>query len=322
MSTENRTSANRTAANRANARHSTGPTSAAGKAASSQNARKHGLTSDLIVFYDDDKPKYDELYRSLWRAWRPEGAKEEIIFARMVADNWRLQRAIEIERDWMGSATLKGVQQGLAARILALHVPGRPAPQRLSLEGRGQGEGVSSARPLLGDVIKPYFDDGSFERLRRYEARIERNISRLTRQLEYHQDQRIAYGIRDNEPDPDDADGPMECGGIDAALDRTSSPAPQPTAPEMLAEKMQNEAKPASANPASSDRPWPQRWSTRYSGATNAIAEYIVEYARSEGLAPDAVYHDWVRQGFITPLEGTDPSDQKPKSEGGQMKRE
>ena len=39
----------RAQANRANARRSTGPTSAAGKARAAQNARRHGLSQDILA---------------------------------------------------------------------------------------------------------------------------------------------------------------------------------------------------------------------------------------------------------------------------------
>ena len=43
------TSERRAQANRANARRSTGPTSAAGKARAAQNARRHGLSQDVLA---------------------------------------------------------------------------------------------------------------------------------------------------------------------------------------------------------------------------------------------------------------------------------
>ncbi|HYI96311.1 MAG TPA: hypothetical protein VEX68_22400, partial [Bryobacteraceae bacterium] len=48
-------------ANRQNSLHSTGPVTAAGKMASSQNAMRHGLTSKQIVLPGEDAEQYDEL---------------------------------------------------------------------------------------------------------------------------------------------------------------------------------------------------------------------------------------------------------------------
>jgi hypothetical protein len=79
-------------ANRCNALRSTGPTSEAGKAASSQNARKHGLAGSVLT-----KPEADldalEVAKAKWRPeLRPRGADEEALFEVVVAESIRIER--------------------------------------------------------------------------------------------------------------------------------------------------------------------------------------------------------------------------------------
>ena len=64
-------SAAKALANRQNSLHSTGPVTAAGKAASSQNAMRHGLTSKQIVLPGEDAAQYDELRQALACDLRP-----------------------------------------------------------------------------------------------------------------------------------------------------------------------------------------------------------------------------------------------------------
>ena len=51
------------AANIANAKHSTGPNTADGKARSSQNARRHGITAQTTIMTEEDRIKHDEFCR-------------------------------------------------------------------------------------------------------------------------------------------------------------------------------------------------------------------------------------------------------------------
>jgi hypothetical protein len=58
-------------ANRANSLQSTGPKSALGKARSSMNACKHGLTAQTVVIGDEDPAQFDALRKTLqWRLSR------------------------------------------------------------------------------------------------------------------------------------------------------------------------------------------------------------------------------------------------------------
>jgi hypothetical protein len=83
----------KTAANAANAQHSTGPTSPEGKARSSLNALKHGLTAVKPVIPPDTQEEYNALQASLRPECDPQGALEELAFDQLVFAAWK-QRII------------------------------------------------------------------------------------------------------------------------------------------------------------------------------------------------------------------------------------
>jgi hypothetical protein len=78
-------SARQIAANRANAQRSTGPRTAAGKAAAAGNARKHGLFAKEVLAMGEDRAGFAELGRCLRQALAPEGGLEEALCARIGA---------------------------------------------------------------------------------------------------------------------------------------------------------------------------------------------------------------------------------------------
>jgi len=80
-------------ANRENSKKSTGPKTAEGKAAVSQNAVKHGLFAAGAVISGEDPAVY-ELYREQFFAeLLPVGMVETMLAERAVGLAWRLQRA-------------------------------------------------------------------------------------------------------------------------------------------------------------------------------------------------------------------------------------
>jgi hypothetical protein len=80
-------------ANQRNSLHSTGPVTAAGKAASSQNARSHGLTSKQIVLPGEDPAEYDAARARLIRDYAPANETERTLVEEIAAGSWRLARA-------------------------------------------------------------------------------------------------------------------------------------------------------------------------------------------------------------------------------------
>ena len=76
---------------------STGPRTDAGKAISSMNSLKHGLTSRRVVLPDENQADFDRLHNQLLSEHAPAGALETEIVAEIAACLWRLQRARRYE---------------------------------------------------------------------------------------------------------------------------------------------------------------------------------------------------------------------------------
>jgi len=85
------------AANRRNALKSTGPRTAAGKAASSRNALRHGLTARAAVVLDEDAQDFDRFRAELLTALAPRDAREELLADAAADAAWRLRRSVRAE---------------------------------------------------------------------------------------------------------------------------------------------------------------------------------------------------------------------------------
>ena len=80
----------RRAANSANAQKSTGPRTDEGKAKSSQNARKHGLTSAKPSVPDDLRPRFEEMVEDYMNEIAPVGTVEETLMGQFITAAWNL----------------------------------------------------------------------------------------------------------------------------------------------------------------------------------------------------------------------------------------
>jgi hypothetical protein len=79
-------------ANRRNALKSTGPRTAAGKAASARNALRHGLTAHQVVIDGEDPAQFDALLHRFRCEFQPGSAMEEFLVERLAGLAWRLRR--------------------------------------------------------------------------------------------------------------------------------------------------------------------------------------------------------------------------------------
>jgi hypothetical protein len=84
-------------ANRANSKLSTGPKSTPGKAASSNNALKHGLYSSKVVLPGEDPAELDALRADLLAEHQPGNETEKLLVLEMADNYWRLRRARMVE---------------------------------------------------------------------------------------------------------------------------------------------------------------------------------------------------------------------------------
>src|SRR5918999_1903169 len=79
-------------ANRRNALKSTGPRTKAGKAASSRNALRHGLTAQQVVIEGENPARFDALRDRFTREFQPVGPMEQFLVERLAGLAWRLRR--------------------------------------------------------------------------------------------------------------------------------------------------------------------------------------------------------------------------------------
>jgi hypothetical protein len=84
-------------ANQANAQHSTGPKTAEGKSASSQNNLRHGFTGQFRLLASEDPRAYEHLRHHFQAEHKPTTFTEEILVEKMAQHHWLSQRALELQ---------------------------------------------------------------------------------------------------------------------------------------------------------------------------------------------------------------------------------
>lgn len=84
-------------ANRRNAQRSTGPRTPEGKARSSRNNFRHGLTGQIILMPDDEREAHDAYCQELIDSLRPETPMERDLARSIAEDSWRLTRIFALE---------------------------------------------------------------------------------------------------------------------------------------------------------------------------------------------------------------------------------
>ena len=75
-----------------------GPNTIAGKAISSMNARKHGLTGKQIVMPGEDPEEFDALHTALEDEYKPPCLTESILVHDMAKFHWLKDRAIRLQQ--------------------------------------------------------------------------------------------------------------------------------------------------------------------------------------------------------------------------------
>jgi hypothetical protein len=86
-------------ANRENAKHSTGPTSTAGRAASSQNGLKHGLASSTLIIQGENAEAFDILLAGLLAEHKPQTLTETLLVQDMAKYHWLIDRALGLQSE-------------------------------------------------------------------------------------------------------------------------------------------------------------------------------------------------------------------------------
>jgi hypothetical protein len=149
-------------ANRRNALRSTGPRTDTGRAASSRNALKHGLTAARIILFDEQRDEFERFYDDLIAALNPHGPMETQLAERITINAWRLRRAYRVE-------------SGLFERAR-------------SAWREGASEQTSDIDLVFLRLSTSHGDE--LGKLSRYEAAIERSLRRALQDLERRQRRR------------------------------------------------------------------------------------------------------------------------------------
>jgi hypothetical protein len=84
-------------ANRQNAAQSSGPITPEGKAASSQNATRHGLSGHFSVLPHESVEEFEGLAARLGAEFHPEGENETFLVHQMIQARWKLFRIERLE---------------------------------------------------------------------------------------------------------------------------------------------------------------------------------------------------------------------------------
>jgi hypothetical protein len=166
-------------ANRQNAKKSTGPKTAEGKAAVSQNAVKHGLFADSVVT-GETEAEYAAFHGELLAELDPRGVVELLLAERVVSLWWRLIRAERMQNEALEDMIEDQVTNPSAISSRKRHCsyeglePGDPRfePEHLAL-GRVASTDWSCTRIL--------------DRMLLYERRIESSLNRAMKELKRFQ---------------------------------------------------------------------------------------------------------------------------------------
>jgi hypothetical protein len=149
-------------ANRKNALSSTGPKTAEGKEASSRNAIVHGFRAKSVLLKDENPEDLLQLRASVFAELSPRGVLESEVVDRIVDTLWRLRRIPLFER----------------ALIAALE----PLAERGFFASDGHTPEQAKAIKF-GRVIERFLEGNYSGKLGRYETDLQRQFSRLLREL-------------------------------------------------------------------------------------------------------------------------------------------
>ena len=105
-------------ANQQNAQSSTGPRTAEGKSAVSQNALKHGLASSFRVLPNEDQQEFDSLAESFNDEFQPDGEHETFLVEQLLHSRWKLARIQRLETALFENMMTFGSDHEIATGLL------------------------------------------------------------------------------------------------------------------------------------------------------------------------------------------------------------
>jgi hypothetical protein len=98
-------------ANRQNAQLSTGPATEAGKAVSSRNNFRHGLTGAFCLLPDENHDEFSNLHTDLSEEHQPATATESLLVNDMARHYWLYQRALSLQETCFAGDLTAGATQ-------------------------------------------------------------------------------------------------------------------------------------------------------------------------------------------------------------------
>ncbi|WP_426527668.1 hypothetical protein [Bradyrhizobium sp. McL0615] len=165
------TSLRQIASNRRNAQKSTGPKTQDGKARSSQNAVRHGLTAETVIGPLEDPADYQAFEQAVTTAYDAETAVERELVLRLASLLWRLRRATSVETGLLQIQCETSTASDPDPALTKL--PGEVCDVIEIFQSRHDSSGCELARCFLRLAN---LDNGIFERLGRYEAALWRQV--------------------------------------------------------------------------------------------------------------------------------------------------
>jgi len=164
-------------ANCLNALKSTGPRTPQGKATVSQNAVKHGLSTERDVIASESPADFDLYRQQLLDELSPVSPMESILAERIVTLSWRLKRACRFQNQAIDAlnvdqtaSPLKKLTQSLFSNV---------ADKSLSNAG-----GLNGELALGRLAVKDFSDARVLDRLLMYERRIEHSLYKTLLELQ------------------------------------------------------------------------------------------------------------------------------------------
>ena len=157
-------------ANRKNAQASTGPRTPQGKEASSQNAVAHGLTARNILLAGEDSADFLRLRAEAFAELQPRGVLERELTDQIVDTLWRSRRIPLFEKALVASLGYVAKKEAFILDGIGAGLDGSETPKR--------------AREIrLGRVIERFLSGDFVGKLSRYETNLQRQLSRLLKEL-------------------------------------------------------------------------------------------------------------------------------------------
>jgi hypothetical protein len=166
-------------ANQQNSKHSTGPNTAGGKTRSAGNALKHGLTASRLWLLPHESPsELRDFYRELFDAFAPVTAIEVQLVHLAIGYMWSLRRA-----RWFEAALFKWSRIILEAEdVVFSHEQKIARPTDVPLYP-------------LGRILDRIFENGSVEKLDRYQKSQLKQLRETLKLLKEMQEARIRSRI-------------------------------------------------------------------------------------------------------------------------------